>query len=168
MLEITSQSAAWLLPFVAPICLWVIYTDLSTMKIRNVAVLALLAVFVVIGLFTMPSWSDYLWRYAHFAVILVLGFLLSMTGGFGAGDAKFLAAMAPLVAFGDAGKVLMLLALCMILAFILHRVARATPAIRGLAPNWASWEAKKFPMGTALGSCLILYLAWGALAGAPS
>lgn len=168
MLETTAPSAAWLLPFVAPICLWVIYTDLSTMKIRNVAVLALLGVYVVVGLFVMPSWSEYLWRYAHFAAILVAGFLLSLTGGFGAGDAKFMAAMAPLVAFGDAGKALMLLSLCMVLAFVLHRLARATPAIRRLAPDWASWEARKFPMGTALGSCLILYLALGAFAGASS
>lgn len=166
MLEIPSHSAAWFLPFAIPICLWVLYSDLSTMKIRNVAVLALVAVYGVIGLVAMPTWGAYFWGYAHLGVVLVAGFVLSLTGGFGAGDAKFAAAMAPFVAIGDTGKLFMLLALCMILSFILHRLARATPPIRGLAPNWASWEAKKFPMGTALGSCLVIYLALGTMAGA--
>ena len=80
-----------------PICLWVAYTDLTQMKIRNEAVLALFVTFVVSGIFLMP-FTEYLWRYLHLAVILAVGFGLSTIRALGAGDAKFAAAMAPFVA----------------------------------------------------------------------
>jgi prepilin peptidase CpaA len=147
-----------------PICVWVMYSDVKDMKIRNKAVLALLAVYAVVGFIALPL-DAYLWRYAHFAVILVIGFLLSLSGGFGAGDAKFAAVMALFVALPDSGTVMMLLAALMVVAFVLHRTARAIPLIRRATPDWASWEAKKFPMGTALGSTLAVYLALGAAYG---
>lgn len=53
-MAISAHAAMWFLPFVVPICLYVMYTDLARMKITNKANLALLAVFVVIGLFVMP------------------------------------------------------------------------------------------------------------------
>ena len=53
-LQITSAEALWFLPFVLPICLWVAYSDLSAMRIRNQAVMALAVVFLVIGLFALP------------------------------------------------------------------------------------------------------------------
>jgi len=165
VLELSSYSANWLLPVVLPICLWVIYTDLKDMKILNKAVLALLAVYAVIGFLALPL-DAYLWRYAHFAVVLILGFLMTMTGTFGAGDAKFVAVMALFVAFADAGKFMMLLAVALILAFALHRIARLIPAIRRATPGWISWDAAKFPMGTALGSTLVIYLALGVAYGA--
>ena len=84
-------TAAWFLPFVFPITVWVAWSDMATMKIPNKAVLALLAVFVVIGLIALP-FNDYLWRYAHFGVVIVIGFILSSVGAMGAGDAKFGAA----------------------------------------------------------------------------
>ncbi|KMW59514.1 Type IV prepilin peptidase TadV/CpaA [Candidatus Rhodobacter oscarellae] len=165
VLEITSTAALWLLPVVLPICLWVMYTDLKDMKIRNKAVLALLATYAVIGFIALPL-DAYLWGYAHFAVILVIGFLLNMTGALGAGDVKFAAAMALFVSFADTGVFMMLLALAIIAAFMLHRIARLMPFIRAATPNWVSWDAKKFPMGTALGSSLAIYLALGAAYGA--
>ena len=42
-MAITAQSAIWFLPFALPISLWVIWSDLSTMRIPNTAVLALTA-----------------------------------------------------------------------------------------------------------------------------
>ncbi|MDW3118675.1 MAG: hypothetical protein R8G60_13530 [Roseovarius pacificus] len=57
-LDITSAQALWFLPFVLPICLWVVWSDLSTMRIPNKAVLALTAVFLVIGLIALPL-ADY-------------------------------------------------------------------------------------------------------------
>ena len=165
MLEIPSNAAMWLLPLALPICIWVAYTDLKSMKILNKAVLALLVTYAVVGAIVLPL-DQYLWRYAHFGVVLILGFLLNMTGGFGAGDAKFAAVMALFVAFPDMGKVMMLLSMALVAAFILHRVARQVGPIRRLTPNWESWEAKKFPMGTALGATLTAYLALGAAYGA--
>jgi len=144
-----------------PICLWVAYTDLSRMKIRNEAVLALLALFVVGGLFVLPM-SDYLWRFAHFAVVLAIGFALSSLRMLGAGDAKFAAAMAPFVALQDTGLIAMMVSGYLIVFFGLHQAARLTAPIRALAPDWESWQdwegrKTKFPMGTALAATHVTY-----------
>ncbi|WP_342775019.1 prepilin peptidase [Litoreibacter halocynthiae] len=138
--------------------MWVAWSDLARMKIPNKAVLALLAVFVVVGLLTLPL-EVYLWRYAHFAIILAIGFLMTITGLVGAGDAKFAAAMAPFVAVIDGTFVAAIFAVTTIVAFILHRLARISP-LRKLAPNWESWErTRDFPMGLPLAVTLIVYLA---------
>ena len=163
-MEITASTALWFLPFVLPIALWVAWSDLATMKIPNKAVLALMAVFVVVGLFALP-FDVYLWRYAHFAVVIVITFLLSTFGLIGAGDAKFVAAMAPFIALPDAYPFLILLAVVIIAAFLVHRFAKRTPALRGKVPTWESWERREFPMGFALAPALIIYLLIGALTG---
>lgn len=150
--------ALWALPFATLICLWGAWSDLARMKIPNKAVLALLAVFVIIGVITLPL-DEYLWRYAHLVIVLVIGFLLTITGLVGAGDAKFAAVIAPFVAVVDLTNVAAIFAVTTIVAFVLHRFARATP-LRKLAPNWESWERKKdFPMGLPLAVTLIIYLA---------
>ena len=148
---------------VLPICAWVAYTDLSAMRIRNEAVLALLAAFVVTGPFVLAP-DAYLWRYAQLALVLALGFALSSARLLGAGDAKFAAAAAPMVAPGDAGTVMMLLATLLAATLALHRAARAIPKVRGLAPHWRSWhEARDFPLGVPLGLTLAAYLWLAAL-----
>ncbi|SHF01839.1 prepilin peptidase CpaA [Litoreibacter ascidiaceicola] len=150
--------ALWSLPLATLICMWVAWSDLARMKIPNKAVLALLAVFAVVGLLTLPL-EAYLWRYAHFAAVLAIGFLMTITGLVGAGDAKFAAAMAPFVAVIDGTFVAAIFAVTTIVAFILHRLARVTP-LRKLAPNWESWErTRDFPMGLPLAVTLIVYLA---------
>lgn len=152
-----AQGLAFGLPAL-PICLWVAYTDLSVMRIRNEAVLALFAVFVLLGPFVLPL-DAYLWRYAQLTGVLAAGVALSAARLLGAGDAKFAAAMAPLVAPADAGTVVLLFAGLLALTLVLHRAARAVPAIRGLAPDWRSWhEAKDFPLGITLGATLATYL----------
>ena len=113
----TFSTALWFLPFVIPIALWVAWSDMSSMKIPNKAVLALMAVFVVVGLVALP-FTDYLWRYAHFAVVLVITFVLSSLGLLGAGDAKFAAAMAPFIALSDWSFFMFLLGATIISAFI--------------------------------------------------
>ena len=82
-----SQSAAlWFLPFVIPIAIWVAWSDLARMKIPNKAVLALLGVYLVIGLIVFP-FDLWLSQLINFAVVLGIGFLLTLTGMVGAGDA---------------------------------------------------------------------------------
>ncbi len=162
-MEISALSAAVFLPFALPICLYVAFTDLKQMLIRNHAVLALLGVFAVLGLFVLP-FETYLWRWLHVLVMFFAGFLLTTAGAMGGGDSKFLAAAAPFVALGDLALVLIILAACTIAALISHRIARAT-ALRRLVPDWDSWTAKKFPLGLALGPALALYLAMGAVLG---
>lgn len=153
------------LAFLAPaaaIALWVAWSDMKSMRIPNVAVLALLALFLVVGPLVLPL-SDWGWRWAHFAVVLVIGFVASSLRLIGAGDAKFAAAMAPFVALGDLQTFLFLFAAVLLAAFVTHRGLGRVPAVRRATPDWQSWERRKdFPMGLALGAVLILYLALAA------
>jgi prepilin peptidase CpaA len=157
MLTQSALAGFWLLLFATPICLFVAWSDLRAMRIPNLSVLALLVVYAVVGPFVLPL-GDWAWSWLHFAVVLVVGFVLSLTGGFGAGDAKFAAAMAPFVALGDLRLFLVLLSAVVIAAFVAHRLLRAIPAVRRATPDWASWERKEFPFGLALGPALIFYL----------
>jgi prepilin peptidase CpaA len=163
--EIAASTALWFIPFAVPIGVWVAWNDMAFMKIPNKAVIALFAVFVVVGLLALP-FETYLWRYVQCAAVLAAGFLLNMIRAVGAGDAKFAAAMAPLIDPGDARVVLVLFAAVLLAAFATHRGARALPAMRGAFPAWESWSRRDFPMGLALGGTLIFYLALGIVLGA--
>ncbi len=160
MFEIAPTTALWFLPFVLPITIWVAWSDMARMKIPNKSVIALLAVFAVVGLIALP-FSEYLWRWSHFAVVLAIGFVLNMFRLVGAGDAKFAAAMAPFIQLSDAYPFMFLLGGVMIVAFILHRLMRASP-IRQRVPDWESWTRREFPMGLALAPSLLFYLIIGA------
>lgn len=164
MLTQSAHAALWLLIFSTPIALFVAWSDLRAMRIPNLSVLALLVVYAVVGALTLPL-SDWAWSWLHFAVVLVVGFALSLTGGFGAGDAKFAAAMAPFIALGDLRLFLVLLSAVVLAAFIAHRTLRAIPAMRRATPDWASWERREFPFGLALGPALIFYLVLACLYG---
>ncbi len=159
-MAISSLSAMWFLPLATLISIWVAWNDMKFMKIPNVAVLALFAVFFIIGFFVLPT-DEYLRRYSHLVVILLIGFVCSTLGLLGAGDAKFAAAMAPFVAWSDAAKMLYLLAAVVLAAFLTHRILQRSSAFRKLTPDWKSWDNKDFPMGFALGGALVAYLALG-------
>ncbi len=146
------------LPFVLPIAAWVFWSDLSRMKIPNLAVLALLVVYAAVGPFVLPM-ETYLWNYLHFAVVLVIGFILTTSGaGVGAGDSKFAAAMAPFIMLEHAGTFLWMFGLVVIAAFVSHRWIRAIPAVANAVPHWESMHRREFPMGVALTLGLVLYL----------
>lgn len=164
MITATMREAIWFLPFVIPIAIWVAVSDMKSMKIPNKAVLALTAVFAVIGLVVLPL-PDYGIRWLQLAIVLVIGFVLTMLGTMGAGDAKFLAAMAPFIAYHDWRVFFAILCVCLLGAFAVHRTARAIPAIRAATPDWVSWTHKKFPMGLALAGALVLHLVVVALRG---
>ncbi|MCI2392966.1 prepilin peptidase [Aliiroseovarius sediminis] len=161
----TSGAALLFLPFAVPIALWAAWSDLSRMKIPNKAVMALIIVFAVIGLFAFEL-QEYLWRWVHLVVIMVIGFVMNLARMLGAGDAKFAAAMAPLIALPDAMLLLMILAVMTVAGFILHRVARNISWVRAAAPGWESWTRRDYPMGLSLGATLITYLVIAAMAGA--
>ncbi|WP_272008387.1 prepilin peptidase [Roseovarius sp. ZX-A-9] len=164
-MQITASSAMWFLPFVLPICLWVAWSDLRVMKIPNLAVLALAAVFVVIGLIALPL-DQYPWRLLQLGIVLLVGIVMNAAGLIGAGDAKFAAAAAPFIALGDLRLLCVILAANLLAGFTAHRIAKYT-ALRRLAPDWESWSrGKKFPMGLCLGGTLGIYLVLGALYGA--
>ncbi|SLN32675.1 Type IV leader peptidase family protein [Aquimixticola soesokkakensis] len=167
MLALPASAALWFLPFAIVIGLWVAFNDMRAMKIPNLAVGALLVVYVVIGLIALPL-DQYLWGYLHFVVVLAIGFVLNMARALGAGDAKFAAAMAPMVPMIDLPAVAVLFAACLLAAFATHRLARAIPIVRRVTPEWASWTHGKFPMGLALGPTLIFYLLLASFIGAPT
>jgi len=164
MMAQSATAALWLLVFAAPVAYWVIWSDLRAMRIPNKAVLALIAIYAVVGLLALPLpvWG---WSWLHFAVVLVIGFVLTLTGGFGAGDAKFAAAMAPFIALGDLRLFLVLLGAVVLASFVAHRLMRQIPAVRRATPQWESWQRREFPMGLALGPSLIFYLGLASLYG---
>jgi len=163
--ETPATAALWLMVFATPICLWVAWSDLRSMKIPNKAVIALVVVYLAIGLAALPL-PDYLWRLSHLAILLAVGIGANAAGLMGAGDAKFIAAAGPFVAPGDASAVMLILAGVLVSAYVTHRLARVSP-LRRLAPGWASWHSgRRFPMGLALGPALALYLGLAAVHGA--
>ena len=165
LLETPSHAAWWFLVFALPVAFWVAWSDMARMKIPNAAVLALVAVFAVVGPFVLPL-GDWGWRWLHLAIVLIVGFLANMAGLLGAGDAKFMAAAAPFVAASDALALMVVFAAILLGAFAAHRLVRAIPPLRGLAPHWQSWTHQKFPMGLALGPALAIYLGLAAALGA--
>jgi prepilin peptidase CpaA len=154
------QAYAALLVFVLPICAWVAWSDLKTMKIPNKAVLALLGVFFFVGLAVIPL-EPWLWRWVNLVGVLAIGFVLNAIANVGAGDAKFAAVAAPFVAqrLDHLQLVLILFAAFLLGAFAAHRLLRAMPAVTAMTPDWVSWKRKDFPMGLALVGTLVAYLA---------
>jgi prepilin peptidase CpaA len=145
-----------------PICAWVVWSDLKTMKIPNKSVIALIGVFVFAGLVVMPL-EPWLWRWLNFAVVLAIGFVLNAVANVGAGDAKFAAAAALFVTASHAGFILPLFAAFLLAAFAAHRIFRAIPAVVRATPDWVSWQRKDFPMGLALVGTFVTYLAFRAI-----
>jgi prepilin peptidase CpaA len=143
------------------------------MKIKNLAVLAMLAIFVVVGPMLLPL-GDYAWRYAHFAVVLAIGYLMSAGLGFGAGDMKYMAAVAPFVPVADLGAIAMLFLLWSVILLVLFWLARRSDALRMAAPGWV-WltdtaeraggvRKLKTPFGVALAPTVTTYFALAAIA----
>ena len=154
----TLTQALWFLPFALPIAIWVSWSDMKFMKIPNKSVIALAAVWLIVGFFVMER-PDWLWGFAFLAIALVIGFGANMISLIGAGDAKFAAAMAPFFVVADWRYALGLFTVCLLAAFVIHRVARRIPALKSLTTTWVSWTNKDFPMGLALSGTFIFYLA---------
>ena len=162
---LSSTAALWFFPFVLPICLWVAWNDMASMKIPNKAVIALVVVYLVVGLIALPL-DLYAWRLVHLVVVLLAGIAINAVGLVEAGDAKFAAAAAPFIAIGDLQLLALILAANLLAGYTAHRIAKHTP-LRKLAPDWESWNrGKKLPMGLCLGGTLAIYLGLGVFNGA--
>lgn len=156
-MALSSTEALWYLPFVLPICLYVAYTDLRDMKIKNGAVVALAGLFLVLGLITLPL-PEYGMRIVQMLAVLVVGIILNAAGAVGAGDAKFVAAVSPFIPGADLAIVLMVFCATLLAAFTTHKLAKFSP-LRRVTPHWQSWDRGwDFPMGLALGPGFVLYL----------
>ncbi|SMR71243.1 prepilin peptidase CpaA [Aliiroseovarius halocynthiae] len=162
---LTQWAATLFLPLATLISAWVIWSDLSRMKIPNKAVLALVAGFAILGYFALDL-HEYLWRWAHFAVVLAIGFLMHLARMLGAGDAKLAAAIAPFVALYDTFLVLTIFAVMILLGFAIHRFLRRIKPLRELTPDWESWSRRDYPMGFSICLTFLTYLVLGALYGA--
>jgi len=178
---IPASAAMWFLPFVLPICVYVAFTDMREMRIKNHAVITLFLVYVFVGLIAIPPWSTgpiagylgpfevalpiYVWQLLHVVIVLVTGIILNAAGALGAGDAKFMAAASAFVWLGDLVFVFVILAASTLGAVITHRIAKNS-RLRLIAPHWESWDrGKEFPMGLALGCALSMYLILGTVHG---
>ena len=161
---LTFVQAVVFAPFVLGIAVWVAWSDMATMKIPNKAVLALGAVWLVVGLVLVVFQSlplmAWVWGTALAVIFMVAGFVANAAGLMGAGDAKFGAVMAPFFIGADPRLICALLAACLLGAFAAHRAMRILPAFRMATPHWESWTNKKFPMGLTLAGMLVFYLLW--------
>ena len=156
MLEPTD--AMILLVPVLPIAIWAAISDLKRMKIPNTSVLAMAAIWPLTGWF-LVGMSGWLWGMALMAIVFVAGFLLYLTGTFGAGDAKFSAAMAGIFVGGNIGEILLIIFVSMIGSLIVHRILRSLPFVRNATPDWESWTRRRyFPFGMALSAIAVFYL----------
>ena len=156
MLTTTPATALWFLPFVIPIAVWVAWSDMKSMRIPNKAVMALAAVFLIIGPLALPL-DVWAWRWTHLVFVLLIGFVANATGLIGAGDAKFAAAMAPFFAVEDLRFLLALFAAAILGAFVSHRLMKHLPPFRRLTSDWESWTHPDFPMGLTLAGTLVFY-----------
>ncbi len=154
---LTLTQALWLAPACLPLALWVALSDMQRMKIPNMASILMVAAWATLGFMAFPL-DLWLWGWGFMAIGLVVGILGNMISMFGAGDAKFAAAMAPVFATANPTFLWILALSCILGAFVTHRIARAIPAVRRATPEWASWTHAKFPMGLALSGTLIFYL----------
>lgn len=156
MLEPTD--AMILLVPVLPIAIWAALSDLKRMKIPNTAAMAMAAVWPLLGWYLVPM-SAWFWGFAIMAIVFVAGFLLYLTGTFGAGDAKFAAAMAGIFVGGNIGEILLIIFVSMVGSLLLHRILRSLPFIRNATPDWESWTRRRyFPFGMALSVILVFFL----------
>ena len=141
-----------------PIMLAAAFNDLRTMKIPNWISVALLVVFVVVGLSFLPI-ETLAWRLAAGFGMLVFTFMLNQMGQMGGGDAKLLAACTPYIAFPDIPLVMYIFAASLLVMLAVHQLARIIPPVRQMAPDWVSWQDRRmFPKGIAIAATLIVYL----------
>jgi prepilin peptidase CpaA len=150
-------AAASLLPFALAVGFWVSFSDLKFMRIPNQASLAMLLVWLVVGLLVVPF---KLWALGLGlgACVLVLTFVMNMAGVIGGGDAKFAAAMAPAFIHADLPRLAMIYIACSLGALAAHRLLNYLPPFRNATPDWKSWTHPGFPFGTTLAATLNFYL----------
>jgi prepilin peptidase CpaA len=134
--------------------------DLKALRIPNWCVLAVVALFIVTGLWGLPL-DVFAWRFLHGVIVLFVGFgLYSISGGHvGGGDIKLIAALTPFIAGKDLLFVLMVFALLSFAGLMLHRFVRAM--LRDRKTGWAALDQKRFfPAGLLLGGTIMIYLGW--------
>lgn len=176
-MQVSSTFALWALLPALPLCFFILWMDMKYKRIRNWSVWSLFAIFVVVGLATLPI-MEFVWRFANYGVVFAFFFLMWIARQVGAGDVKMASVAALYVDKGDARQMLVITLISIIVATVAVLIVRATP-LRNLAPNWAAWKTKAsesdvdvgkgdqmlVPMGTGIGFALCTYLILGVMHG---
>ena len=158
-----STPALWVaLAAMIPLMLAAAIQDLRELKISNYIVLGVVGVFIVTGLWGLPT-EIFLWRFGQGVVMLIIGFLVFTTGVVGGADAKMAAALAPFIVPEDVVAVVVLYA---ITTFVMLMVLRLVMALnRHEATGWRAIDQqtepamkRKFPMGLIFGVTIVIYL----------
>jgi prepilin peptidase CpaA len=153
-----TQAIVFLVLLAGP-CLYAVWTDLSRMTIPNRVVLVTVALFVAAAPFVMPL-EEMAWRFLPAFIVLVAGFLLNLTGQFGAGDAKFAAAIVLYVPQQDLPSLLWIYAILALLSVaLLYAVKKAMPARAAASGLKSLSETRTFPLGVPLALTALAYQA---------
>ena len=145
-----------------PLMVWAAWSDLKTLKIPNELVVAVVGVYLVTGLWGLPT-DVFLWRLLHGVIILIFGFAAFSGGLIGGGDAKMAAALTPFIVPTDLGQFLLLYAvITLVLLMVLRMVMHFN---RHQETGWLSVDQLKkparervFPMGLIFGVTIVTYL----------
>ena len=141
---------AWVSIF---LLLYVIYTDLSDLRIPNVVVMALLAVFAATQAPFLPL-PELAWRTGAAAVVFALGvavFVLHLLGG---GDVKLLPVVVLFIPSGQWAQFMLALSVAVILSLSCLRLLRRT----GVGRQWRSLnQTARYPLGPAIALAALIY-----------
>jgi prepilin peptidase CpaA len=160
----TAYAALWFLPAVIPITFYIAWNDMRAMKIPNNSVLLLVLAYALFGPFAFGL-ELYLWQWLHLPVVLVVCMAFWALRMMGGGDAKMIAAMAPMFLVQDFLLIAKIFAACLLGALAVHSLFRFT-ALKNFAPDWKSWNAGRyFPKGLPLGMTLVFYLLLAVVSG---
>ncbi len=145
-----------------PLMLLTAWFDLKHLRIPNALVLAVLAVFVVAGLWGLPL-EAFFWRLGAGAAVLAAGFLVFAAGLIGGGDAKMAAALAPFVAWDDLPTLLVLytvvtLVLLLVLRLAMQLARHRETGWRAVDQYGRPARERVFPMGLIFAITITLYL----------
>ena len=156
MMETTPLIVA--LVAMTPLMVYVMWSDLKSLRIPNWVVLAVLGIFLVTGLWGLPL-ETFLWRLVHAAVFLAIGFaIFAVAGGkVGAGDMKLIAVLVPFIAGAHAMFVLLVYTIVTFAGLMIHRMIRAY--LRGRKTGWLALDQQiYYPVGLILGVTILIYL----------
>lgn len=142
-----------------PFAVWATYSDLRYMKITNISVLIMTAVFLVVGAIFLP-FDIFLWRVVGGLIVLAIGIILFALRSMGGGDAKFGAAMALFVDHDEILEFIFILALVTLVAVVSHYIVGKLKFASPITGVWKSWKnaERKFALGYGMGGALLYYL----------
>ncbi|WP_374642315.1 hypothetical protein [Tabrizicola sp.] len=156
---ITPTGALILLVPVLPIAIWAALSDLKRLKIPNKAVMAMAAVWPLLGWLAVPTWTAWFWGFAFLGIGILIAYLAFALFRFPGGDGKFAAAISPVFVGAPIGEVLILIALSMLGATLAVQLVRLIPAVSRASDEWVGFRHWRImPFGVALSAMVVIYL----------